>query len=406
MRNEQVIPLNSSHLIKYIFTLAFTIIAHTLYSQPINTPEEAIEIAIKNGLRKGIDEPYAILNEDSIWQVRCLLCDDDYDESQIIYIDAVTGEIQDNLIGLDNFPTCVDKLAVKSQIKQTKNWDNIPLFDTPNKPYMLTTVLNEGNVFNPNISPDNKHVAFEYGYREIKKIGIVEINGEGIQSICEDCDNPQWAGNRWIMYCKENKIYKKNIQTNEEVCLIDKTGNYDGFQVSPNNKWIAYTSREVWETETDSLGNPVRLYSFINGEGQELCLLSTDGKQKKFITQRGGYVNTQFWSENGDTLLFYIGNIKHNLTNPDDTIIEYSEIFNKNDFALADLKKTIKGMFPYKYNCKIYMIEASNMEPKSLLVDNPGRYDNLCFSTDMKYFIYINKSCKDCFTKLWALKLK
>lgn len=385
--------------------LVLILVCQFSYSQNLISKEKAIEIAVKNGLKLGIDAPVAELVNDTVWEVRCLMCDDDNQSNGLIFkVNAITEKIEEEL-GSGEYDSVVGEQLFKTDIGLRTNIDSLPIKTSGNKPYKLTN-LNEGYESDPIISPDNKTIAFQYGFR---KIGIISINGQGFEKICDECFHPHWIDNDWITYLKDfDHIYRKNIKTNEEIRVTrNPIGNCE-FQISPDFKWIAYTSNEIWSNpKPDSLGR-ITIHSFINGHGQELCLQSADGKKKKFVTKTGEYVNSPCWSANGDSLFFYIDNTTYMVTDLNTDSITYSHSTRKNlgKIALSDFRKVVKGVFPLKVNCKVLEIDANSLQPKYILIDRPGRYDNLVLSYDLKYLIYTNRECRNCETKLWVLKLE
>ncbi len=397
----QGILKTSVYKIKNIWILFF--ISQLSFGQNLIDKEKAITIALKNGLKTGIEEPQALLIDNNIWEVKSLLCDDNNNSNyNVIKINANTGEILSNM-GMGIFQLDPGyRFFERTNIKLPSNFDSIPIKVTKNKPYKLTNI-DEGNENNPVISDNNKLIAFQIGFR---KIGIIDIHGQGFQEICDKCYSPYWIDNNWIAYFKDYHIYKLNINTGEEIRITKKPIPYIDFQISPDFKWIAYTSEEVWQTlKTDSLGRIIFRF-FNNGEGYELCLASTNGEKRKFITKTGKYVRTPCWSTTSDSIFFYIENDKYFATNLDNDTITYSPLKKLNNIALEDYKKVVNGIFPYKYDCQVLGIDFISLQPTSVLIVERGRYNNLVLSNKLKYLIYSKKDCKYCDEKIWILKLK
>ncbi len=377
------------------------LIFHQLSFGQLIDKNEAIEIAKKNGLKDGIEDPVIELNN-NIWTIKCLMCDDNENNYQIIEIDATTGKIEMNGRYIE-MSIAVGGQSKKTEIIYSESWDSIPKKESIKKPYQLST-FSIGRECNLTISPDNQFIAFQYGAR---KIGIVDSSGNNFAKIDDESLYPAWLDDEWVAYFKDFKyIYKKNIKTGQEIRITENSGEYDNFQISPDNKWIAYTSSEVWNIQKkDSLGFPI-IHAFINGQGQDLCLLSMDGKIKKYITKVKKYVNTPCWSGQGDTLFFNIENTAYFATNLEDDTINYFPIKKLDSISLTDYRSLEKGLFLIKRNCKIYAIDNNTLTPKYLLSEKPGRYGDLLFSHDLKYLIFTKQDFKDSDKKLWIQKLE
>ncbi len=165
----------------------------------------------------------------------------------------------------------------------------------------------------------------------------------------------------------------------------------DQFQISPDFKWIAYTSEEIWDTpkpKKDSLGRITFKINFTDGQGQELCLVSTDGNKKKFITKSGRYINTPCWSAKSDTLFFYIDKAKCFATNLNNDTIMYSPVHHPNTISLFDYRKVVDGIFPIRVGCKVVGIDLHTCKPKYILLDEAGTYYNMVLSNRLKYLVY------------------
>lgn len=372
---------------------------HLSFGQKIEG-SEALEIAKKNGLVEGIEEPFIEFNN-NIWTIKCLLCDENGEKYQIIEVDANTGKVK---TAGRYFEMSFDgrRKSTMTGILDFKNMDSIPQKRLKGDPILLSTPVIKGKC-NPAISPNNQIIAFQYDRR---RIGVINIDGQGFINICNECKQPQWIDNNWIAFLKNNnQIFKKNIKTNEEKA-ITKTGTFLNFQISPDNKWIAYTSSDVWNTQKkDSLGFPI-VHIFMNGQGQDLCLQSIDGKVKKHITKIEKRVHTPCWSENGDTLFFNIENSTYFSTEFEKDTIKYQPIRKLNSISLRDYQRKEKGLFPIKYNCKIYAIDKNRLEPRYLLIEKPDRYSDVTFSHGLEYLIYTEKEFKDSNKKIWIQKFK
>lgn len=352
--------------------------------------DKAIKIALDNGLETGLEAPEATLTSTGIWKIKSILCNDDINSGDynIIEVDASTGKIKNNIKSMRDYKSADGEQQDKTELHISGDLRGIPVIAPANKVYKLNAFDKKVDC-QPVVSPNNKRIAFQYEYN---KIGIVTINGQGFQQICNECRNPQWIGNNWIAYFKgQDRIYKKNIKTNEEKLIATIPGMNDQSQISPDFKWIAYTSEEIWDTpkpKKDCLGRIPFKINFIDGQGQELCLVSTDGKKKKFITKSGRYGNTPCWSAKSDTLYFYIDKSKYFATNLNNDTIMYSPLHNPNTISLFDYRKVVDGIFPFKVGCKIVGIDLHTCKPKYILLDEAGKYDNMVLSNRLKYLVY------------------
>jgi hypothetical protein len=360
---------------------------------------KAIAIAKENGLQHGI-EPPLIEIKDNVWEIKSLLCDDTEKNYQVIKVDATTGEVE--LAGMYvEVSIIVGGQSKRTNIRNPENLNDIPLKKMDKKPYPLMTP-NIGRTCNPDVSPNSQLIAFQY---ENRKIGIININGQEFENICHDCMYPQWIDNVWVAYLNgNNQIVKKNIKTQKEQVITGR-GTFRNYQISPDNKWIAYTSSEVWYAQKkDRLEIPV-IIAAVNGQELDLCLLSMDDKIKKYITKVENYVHNPCWSGNGDTLFFNIEHTTYFATHLEKDTINYLRFKELDSVSLADYRKIAKGLFPLNYKCKIYAIDKNSLTPKYLLNEKPGRYGDLLFTHDLKYLIFTIQAYKNSDKELWIQKL-
>lgn len=379
----------------------FLLICDYSCGQNLISEEKAIKIAIDHGLEKGLNKPQAVLQGDSIWEVKILLCEEyGHEIYHVFKISALAGELIETEMGV--FREVIGRQLETTQINFPCDFESIPKINPNNKRYRLTS-LTLGDERNPAISSNNKHIAFQFGFRNI---GLADINGKHFRKICDECFHPYWIDNKWLTYIKDqNQIYKLNIDTQEEIKITTRPINYNSFQISPDFKWIAYTSGEIWQSpEKDSQGRNI-FNAFMNGQGQELCLASVNGENRKFITKTGKYVHSPCWSKTSDSILFYIENEKFVATGLENDTILYSPLHKLERIALRDYKKSVSGKFPFKSNCKIYSIDINSLQPDKILIEEPGRYYDLHFSKDLNYLIYSKKEYNDCEYKLWILSL-
>lgn len=382
-----------------IIIILILLVFHQLSFGQVIDKNKAIAIAKENGLQNGI-EPPLIEIKDNVWEIKSLLCDETENTYQVIKVDATTGEVKMEG-GYVEVSIVVGGQSKRTKIKNSENLNDIPLKKIDKEPYPLMTP-NIGRECNPDVSPNNKFVAFQY---ENRKIGIINIYGQEFENICSDCVYPQWIDNVWMAYLNgNNQLIKRNIKTQKEF-VISGTGTFNNYQISPDNKWIAYTSSEVWYAQkNDSLELPI-ISASVNGQELDLCLLSMDGKTKEYITKINKYVNSPCWSENGDTLFFNIEHTTYFATHLEKDTINYFPIKELDSISLTDYRKIVKGLFPIKYKCKIYAIDKNSLTPRYLLNEKPGRYGDLLFTHDLKYLIFTKQEYKNSDKELWIQKL-
>jgi hypothetical protein len=126
---------------KNLWILIF--ISQLSFGQTLIDKERAITIALRNGLKTGIDEPQAQLIDNNIWEVKSLLCDNNnITNYHVIKINANTGEIVSNM-GEGTIYETMGRQLEYTKIKMSSNFDSIPIKVTKNIPYRLTC-LDEG----------------------------------------------------------------------------------------------------------------------------------------------------------------------------------------------------------------------------------------------------------------------
>jgi len=351
---------------KIIFAAFFLLaLSNQLSAQRVLIDQDsAIQIALKNGLNKGLAEYKTELLNDSIWFINCLICDDD---GQRIYdakaVNAFNGQIiKDGFIAMEEMSVVFGERMERTNIHVDINLDSLPISKMELNQKLTDSC---GYVLNPVFSYNDKRIAFQYGFR---KIGIVNTDGTNFKQICDECLYPEWLNNDWIMYCKDfEHIYKKNIHSDEEVRITREPYRYDDFQLSPDKKWIAYQSSEMWPSQ-DSLGNQI-FYASMNGQGQNLCVMSMDGKEKKFFKKEWTYYSTPYWTKHSDSIFFYISDQKYVATNLNTHEINYSPYKGLNNMSLSDHQKVIDGTFPFIYHCQVLEIDKNSLKPVKGLIN-------------------------------------
>ena len=208
---------HKKYLFRFIIVVFFVAIDYQfLYGQKVICAESAISLAINAGLKEGILEPQAILLNDTTWEVSCLLCDDIDTHFQIIIIDANTGNIVSKGGSVSMCGILAGGKVAQSYFDPSINWDSIPRQKKMREPRLLNPQY-LGKESNPQFSPNDELVAFEYGSR---KIGVVSVGKIEFQEVCDECMYPQWLDNRWVAYLKDHKhIYKKILKRERKYVL-------------------------------------------------------------------------------------------------------------------------------------------------------------------------------------------
>lgn len=385
----------------------FSIFALVLLSSQLSRKDSlisknrAIDIAIKKGLKIGLSEFSADLH-DTIWSISSLICDDEPDK---IYdtrlINAKTGELVEGMYAVRM--ECQIQIGgipiERTQINSDIIIDSLPIVKGSYNRKL--TGLNE-NESNPVFSDNDKRIAFQYGFR---KIGIINTDGSEFKVINGECLYPQWLNDDWIVYFKDfEHIYKKEINSDIEVRITDSPYRYDKFQLSPNKQWILYQSSEMWPIQ-DKFGNQIMYATTDAGEGQNLCIMSIDGKVKRFLKKEWICYFNPIWTMKGDSILFYISNEKYCTTDLDQKEIGYSRFELLKGVSLTDYGKAIKGTFPLIYHGQILEIDLNTLKPIRILIDKIGRYKDAYFSHNKEYLIYSKTNMKNGEYKIWLKRL-
>jgi len=391
-------------LVQKILILTFFLVTlsnQLIAQRKLISKDSAIDIAMKNGLKKGLSECNAELQNDTIWLINCLICDD---EPEVLYdtkaVNAINGKImQDRNVGRMEIHQRIGGRVEKTKININLNLNSLPTLKEGLNKKLTEFSENESN---PVFSDNDKSIAFQYGFQ---KIGIINTDGSAFKQICEECLYPQWLDNDWIMYFKDfEHIYKKNIHSDVEVRITNKPYRYDDFQLSPNKKWIIYQSSEMWPTQ-DSLGNSI-LYASTDGAGENLCVMSIDGKEKKFFKKDWTYYSNPCWSENNDSIFFYISDQKYVATNLNNHEINYYPYNFLQNISLKDNQKNIDGTFPFIYHCQVFEIDKSSLKPIKILINDIGRYRDVYFSHNKQHLIYSKTDHNNGAYDLWIKSVK
>jgi len=382
--------------------IALLLLANQLQGKSsLISKSRAIEIALNYGLKVGLSEYSAELRSDSTWVISSLLSDDVPDRTyDTKAINALTGKIIMNIY----FARMVSQTMIGGRIYRTIVNTDIDFDSLPIAKYVFDrklTKLNECES-NPVFSDNDKRIVFQYG---LQKIGMINTDGTDFKEIDHDCLYPQWLNDEWVAYFKDSEhIYKKNIHSNTQIRITSTPNQYDKFLISPDKQWILYQSSEMWPT-LDSLGNQIMYMNTGNGEGQNLCIMSMDGKVKKFLKKDWTCYSNPYWTKNSDSILFNISDYKYCATNLNDHEIDYSRFDLLDSISLEDYGKVIGNTFPLVYGGQIFEIDRNSLKPIRVLVEKYGRYKEAFFSHNKEYLIYAKTDKKDGVYQIWIKKL-
>jgi len=362
----------------------------------------AIDIALDNGLKVGLSEYSAELQGDSIWVINSLLSDDvperTYDTKAI---NALTGKMIKNIFfARMEVQSMIGGRIYRTIVNSNINFDSLPIAkDVFNRKLTKLNVSESNPVFSDN----DKRIAFQYGFQ---KIGIINTDGTDFMAIDEECLYPEWLNDEWVAYFKDSEhIYKKNIHSNTQEKITSTPNQYGKFLISPNKQWILYQSSEMWPT-LDSLGKQI-MYAYSSScEGQNLCIMSIDGKVKKFLKKDWTCYSNPYWTKNSDSILFNISDFKYCATNLNNNEIDYSRFDLLDSVSLVDYGKVIGSTFPLVYCGQILEIDINSLKPIRVLVDKYGRYKDVFFSHNKEYLIYSRTDKKDGEYQIWIKRLE
>jgi hypothetical protein len=363
----------------------------------------AIAVALKNGLKVGLSEFSAQLENDTVWSISSLICDD---EQEHIYdtklVNAKTGEMVKGLytIRAEYYERIGGGIIERTKINTDLDFDSLPIVKCGFDRKLTKLNVDESN---PVFSDNANKIAFQCG---IRKIGIINTDGRDFKEICEDCLYPQWLNEDWIVYFKDfEHIYKKNIHSNIKIRITNEPYSYDKFLISPNKQWIIYQSSEMWP-ELDREGNRIMYATTDAGEGQNLCIMSIDGKVKKYLKKVWTCYYNPLWTMNSDSILFNISDKKYCAADLDNKEIDYSVFELFEGVSLADYGKVIGGTFPLVYHGQILEIDLKTLKPIRVLVDKIGRYKDVFFSHNKEFLIYSKTDKKNGEYKFWIKRIE
>jgi hypothetical protein len=353
----------------------------SLSQKQLISKENALEIALSAGLEKGLEEYNFALVNDSIWKVTSLICDD-YNQTDYDYrlVNAKTGKvIKERNITLEMSSQIEMDPPDYTHLNYSFLLDTLPIVSNDKSKLDFLDNSSYDIIF----SPDDANIAF----LSKEKIILYNIKNDSVFQSFDSCIFESWSSNDSIIaifnykYSKSNSLSKTNIYTKgKRIISILEPYIYD-FSLSPDEKWIAYTSNEATKKK---YGN----YSSVDGAGSNLCLRPIEGGQVKYITELFAHVHFPIWTSNSDSILFYVGNEKYFCSNLQRDSIICQKIYRFQDLTLHDYKYLSGVFFPYKHRCQILEIDANSMLPKRVLESTPNRYRIMRLSHNRKYLIF------------------
>lgn len=147
---------------------------------------------------------------------------------------------------------------------------------------------NPANDYNPNWSPNGKHIAFTSGRTGNQKIYLMDYNGSNQkQLIVNSGTDPSFAPDgQHIAYSSEDDIFIYNLIDSTSRNITNRP-NITDFQPtwSPGGKYICYSSIE-------------------NGETLNLYIMDNTGKNIKQLTENSGFNHSPHWSPDGKKIIY------------------------------------------------------------------------------------------------------
>lgn len=363
---------------KVIYILFIILFCAKSFSQELISKEIAVKNAIENGIKEPLDSFIVILKNDTIWEVQSLFCDDYYGtKSETYSIHAITGE-KLNLIGMSQSIKWHSHPRPRTEI----NYDFVDSLLKDDKKQAIQLLPDHFECESkPIISPDNKWIAFDCGFREI---AIVSIDGDEYRKICDSCLFPQWTEKENILIYEKDfkKIYKHNIVTNEISPLTNNKDRYLYFTYCPTGKWISYVKSIPRVSDKPNVE-----IMCIEDDCYELFIKSTINRNEKRITYEGD-VSSPTWNRSGDTIFFYLDRKPYYSTNFDLDKPVYCPASHLDKINIWDYSNKVGGKFVYKHDCQLMLVNTSNLKPEKYINKKRDRYENIVMSSDGKKIVY------------------
>lgn len=366
---------------RFIKILFLILIVTDCYSQQLISRDIAIEKAINSGIKIPLDSFVVVLKNDTIWEVQSLYCDDYYGtKSEIFSINAITGE-KLNTFGMS----------------QSMKWHSHPRPRTEISSDFVDSLIEENKSLpkqllpdyfeyesKPRVSPDNKWIAFDCGFRTI---AIASTDGKEYRKICDSCLYPEWTEKENTLVYEKNfrEYYRYNIKTNEAVKLTDNNFRFLYFSYCPKGNWISYVKPVPRNSDKTN-----EIIVCMEDQCYELFVKSLDNGNEKRITHEGS-VSSPNWNRTGDTIFFYLNRKPYFTTGFDLDKPVYGQAKHLENINIWDYSNIVDNKFVYKNDCQLMLINALTLKPEKYILKERGRYENIELSNNGKLIVYTIK---------------
>ena len=342
--------------------------------------KEAIKIAIENGIREPMRSYKVERENDSTWKVESLVCSgSNGDDIDIRYVNPYTGKCTE-----PEMRYITMKMHYGSQPKPESiiNRDFIDSLLPLNKtePEILLPNVYEME-YNPLISPDNKWIAFK---SERQQIAISSLDGKTQFKICDSCSNHQWSENKneLIYQTNNSQIIKHNLISGKKVDIKKLDGDY---KYSPQGGMIVYKGWTRPKPPPNQI--IINMPPYRPTEYDELYLIDLNRSTETRITFNG-FVDDYYWNKTGDTVFYYKNDMINYVTDLKSRKIKNGVIHSMDNIRLKDYVNAVQGMFVFKMDCKLVLIDIKTMKPIKYLTRKTGYYNNYQLSNDGKYIVF------------------
>jgi hypothetical protein len=372
---------------RYIIVIHLVLISYNSYCQTIIDKCEAIEIALKNGIDEPLDSFEVTLKDDTIWEVKSVLCDDSGNSESVTYrINAVTGEKYK-----EAFASMIISMAPCSSSGNPINYSGYVDSLIPITNYQPRLILTQKlkNIHDLRFSPDEKWIAISHGVAS-GSIAVIPINGGELKPICDSCISSRWSSNETLIFYRTNsdQIAEMNIFSDE--CSVLQSLNILKWRASfsPSGEWFAYK-----KYIPRRLSDTTHLIISIGREDYEeydLFIQSIrTGLERRITTE--GFVSGIYWNRTGDTIFFHRNERLYYSTGFHNEQPEYGLALHLENVPIYSYLNSYNGRFPQIHRCQIIMVDMNTMKPVSFIRKKRGRYKNVWMSNNGKYLVYTEK---------------
>jgi len=350
--------------------------------------KEAINIAVKNGIREPMRSYKVERENDSTWKVESLVCSGtNSDDIDIRYVNPYTGKCTEPEM---RFITMKMHYGSQPKPESNINRDFIDSLIPVNKfkPKILLPNVFEME-YNPLISPNNKWIAFK---SERQQIAISSLDGKTYFKICDSCTNHQWSenSNELIYQFNNSRIIKHNVLTGDKAAINELSGDY---KYSPKGGLIVYKGSTRPKPPPNQI--IIDMPSYSPTEYDELFIFDLNKSTENRISF-SGFVDDYYWNKTRDTVFYYKNDTVNFVTDLKSRKIKNGVIHNMDNIRLKDYVNSVENMFVFKMDCKLVLIDLKTMKPIKYLTRKTDYYDNYQLSNDGKYIVFtIDKGSGD-----------